>query len=275
MSDKHAKERLIDQVREYISVKEIAAEVGVSVRVVNYWLSGQKNPGKNSVRQLEGIAKEHRGGNVKSDKEEVLVKVKGGKRFDDRVEMRDKKKAKKEEIVEVKPSGKFLEVRKLDKPSIPEAWDYKKSLVAVKAIIYKWTHLSVSVAEELYIAREKLSAVGRPTKENKLGHLSRLSWNDYCNELGVEKRTVNRWLRRFFGKSPLDEPEEKVLPEPEEKEEEKTPRESMLCCLAEHYDSKDAMWSHVKDCDKCPMLTLCRQLGEIIDKDPRFRVKKG
>lgn len=254
--DIKGKERIIDVLKKVMSSEVIARQLGVSKRCVNYWLSGEKKPGKANLRKLECLIKSS------SKALEMVEEVKKPLVVVPDYDCRE----------QVKPSGKFLEVRKLDKPSIPEAWDYKKSLVAVKAIIYKWTHLSVSVAEELFIAREKLSAVGRPTKEDKTGQMSRLSWNDYCNELGVEKRTVNRWLKRFFGKSLLDEPEEKALSEPEEKDE-KRPRESMLCCLAEHYDSKDPMWSQVEDCNKCPMLTLCRQLGEIIDKDPRF--KKG
>ena len=49
----------------------------------------------------------------------------------------------------------------------------------------------VEAANELYVAREKLAKVGRP----EIGtNVPVKSWNQYCHDIGIEKRTANRWL---------------------------------------------------------------------------------
>lgn len=49
----------------------------------------------------------------------------------------------------------------------------------------------------MWIAREKLSNQGARTDLTS-GKITR-SWEGYCQEIGVEKRTVNLWLAEWFG----------------------------------------------------------------------------
>lgn len=57
------------------------------------------------------------------------------------------------------------ELVKLAIPELPENWDYDESVKKTKAIVYKWKTLTKELAEELWIAREKLrSKGGRPKK---------------------------------------------------------------------------------------------------------------
>lgn len=51
----------------------------------------------------------------------------------------------------------------IEKPKIPEKWDYNESVKQIKSVIYKWKSLTVELAQELYIAREKLRKPGRRT----------------------------------------------------------------------------------------------------------------
>ena len=74
------------------------------------------------------------------------------------------------------------------KPEIPEHWDYNESVKKVKRIVYKAKNLTEEILGELYIAREILSSRYYRDGTNVP------SWNEYCQEIGVEKRTVNRWL---------------------------------------------------------------------------------
>jgi len=53
------------------------------------------------------------------------------------------------------------------------------------------------IAQELWIAREKLKAQGRRTDlETKISKLP--TWTQYCQDIGGSKEVVNRWLNRFF-----------------------------------------------------------------------------
>ena len=80
------------------------------------------------------------------------------------------------------------EIIVLDEPKIPSKWDYDESIKKVKTLIYKWKNLTKEVISELFIAREILSKSG--------SHKS--NWDDYCQEIGVERRTINRWIERYL-----------------------------------------------------------------------------
>jgi hypothetical protein len=52
---------------------------------------------------------------------------------------------------------------------------------------------SRDVANELWIAREKLSVEGRNWNESS----SKKTWSDYCEDIGSSRQVVNRWLQAF------------------------------------------------------------------------------
>lgn len=85
---------------------------------------------------------------------------------------------------------------KIEKPKLPEKWNYKNSVKKVKSVVYKWGKLTEELAQELWIAREKLSIGHRPITIS--GANAPLTWNDYCEDIGKDKSTVNRWLARWF-----------------------------------------------------------------------------
>ena len=78
-----------------------------------------------------------------------------------------------------------------EKPKIPTQWSYNQSVKKVKVLVYKWKNLTAEVVNELFIAREILNNPGARTdlKEKK-------TWENYCEEIGIEKRTANRWIER-------------------------------------------------------------------------------
>lgn len=49
----------------------------------------------------------------------------------------------------------------IEKPKLPENWDYDESVKKVNNLIYKWINLTEEIADELWIAREMLRAQGR------------------------------------------------------------------------------------------------------------------
>jgi len=81
----------------------------------------------------------------------------------------------------------------LEEPKIPTKWDYNQSVKKIKVLVYKWKNLTAEVVNELFIAREILSSQGARTdlKEEK-------TWENYCEEIGVERSTVHRWINRYF-----------------------------------------------------------------------------
>jgi len=81
----------------------------------------------------------------------------------------------------------------LEEPKIPTKWDYNQSVKKIKVLVYKWKNLTAEVVNELFIARKILSSQGARTdlKEKK-------TWENYCEEIGVERSTVHRWINRYF-----------------------------------------------------------------------------
>lgn len=87
-------------------------------------------------------------------------------------------------------------------PHASQEWDYDASVNRVQPLIYKWKNLTVEVAQELYVAREKLSKEGRP--EITGTNVPVKTWNSYCAAIGIEKRTANRWLAQFYPNEPAE-----------------------------------------------------------------------
>jgi hypothetical protein len=101
------------------------------------------------------------------------------------------------EIVRV---GEMELVEKPPIPNIPIKWDYESSVKKVVGHFYKWSKLTVEIAQELYIAREKLSVKPASRQRKPTGTFVPVgkNWDTYCDEIGGCRRTVNRWLAYWF-----------------------------------------------------------------------------
>jgi len=86
----------------------------------------------------------------------------------------------------------------LQEPAIPDTWDYRKSVEKVKSITYKWKNLTEELANELWIAREKLSSQGERTDLGTLVPKLIHTWSNYCHDIGNSRQVVNRWLSNWF-----------------------------------------------------------------------------
>ena len=92
-------------------------------------------------------------------------------------------------------------------PAIPEDWDYDTSVEKTKTFIYKWKNLSDDILEELWVAREKLSKDGVKKSDPRWDKSPTLkTWSDYCEEIGSERRTVNRWLEKTYSSKKITSP---------------------------------------------------------------------
>lgn len=90
--------------------------------------------------------------------------------------------------------GSLIEIEKPILPIIPINWDYNESIEKVKINIYKWKTLDNDIAHELWIAREKLSKVGRNWNNSS----NKKTWSDYCIEIGSSRQVVNHWLKEWY-----------------------------------------------------------------------------
>lgn len=77
------------------------------------------------------------------------------------------------------------------KAELTKTWIYEESIAKVKVLVYKWNNVTQEIIDELQVARENLRDVRNVNGANAP---LKLTWNDYCDAIGVTKSTVNRWL---------------------------------------------------------------------------------
>lgn len=102
-------------------------------------------------------------------------------------------------------STKLIEIKK---PILPSEWKYDISVGKMKGWIVSWKKVTADILMELWIAREILSKQGLRTDLTS-GQMSQ-SWKQYCIDIGLQKRTANRWLKKWTDDDNDDEPEKVV-----------------------------------------------------------------
>ncbi len=75
------------------------------------------------------------------------------------------------------------------------AWDYDSSVQKLKAMRYKWEHLSIGMMRELEMAHENLSKPG--TRTDLTSSKNRQGWGQYCEDVGISRQTAHNWLERW------------------------------------------------------------------------------
>jgi len=83
-------------------------------------------------------------------------------------------------------------------PTVEEQWDYDTSVEKVKVVFAHWKKLTTEMIEELILARNELSKPGNPCVKTEDGVERIKTWNDYCVEVGINRRTANRWINRYM-----------------------------------------------------------------------------
>jgi hypothetical protein len=72
-------------------------------------------------------------------------------------------------------------------------WDYDSSVEKMSMLILSWKNISIEILNELYKARTVLNSQGC---RNDLSGM-KVGWENYLNEIGLNKSTVNRWLKKY------------------------------------------------------------------------------
>ncbi len=76
-------------------------------------------------------------------------------------------------------------------------WKYDTSVRQITPKVMKWKGLTVEIARELYLARDALNGQSGQRKDPDAPDYIQHTWADYCDAIGVSKRTANGWLSMF------------------------------------------------------------------------------
>ena len=72
-------------------------------------------------------------------------------------------------------------------------WHYDQSVQKMRQLVVKWKTLSLELLRELYLAHVNLSAQGN--RSDITGE--KVGWGQYLNDIGLDRRTVHRWLSKY------------------------------------------------------------------------------
>jgi len=72
-------------------------------------------------------------------------------------------------------------------------WDYDQSVLKMRQLVIKWKNLSLEILRELHVAKVNLSAQGN--RSDITGE--KVGWGQYLNDIGLDRRTVHRWLSKY------------------------------------------------------------------------------
>lgn len=265
------KERVIDILRETMTVKEIASDVGVSVRCVNLWLSGKRNPDRINLNQLKGLAKERIGGKIE-DREKIKAAEKASEKIDgsDTTRGVSEPVKKDQELVTVKKGwyeGLILDVRKLEYTSIVVGkWTIGQRILQdfEKFGKPKYGNKTVDgLAKDLQVSkREIYRCIDFARKCHDVTQLTGWTWRLVCNDYLPEPKIGDK--RSESKKDKEEKGEGKMF---DFEEEMRGLAKKTLLCLVKSYPTKTRLVGEKckVSCDRKP---LCLQIVEILQKSP-------
>lgn len=79
---------------------------------------------------------------------------------------------------------------------ILEPWNYEKSVERTKDLVSAFRKVSLKLVRELFLAKQALEPQGRSAVGTFVPTVQ--SWESYCNDIGLVKRTADRWLALYL-----------------------------------------------------------------------------
>lgn len=110
-----------------------------------------------------------------------------------------------------------------------EPWSYEKSVETSKVLVKAFRKVSLDLVKELYSARRALEPQGRSAVGQFCPTVK--TWEGYCNDIGLSKRTANSWLALYVPD------EDRLL----------TPEEMKQRIEARYQELKSELVSHIGD----------------------------
>lgn len=77
-----------------------------------------------------------------------------------------------------------------------EPWNYDKSVETSKTLVSAYKKVSLDLVRELFYAKQALEPQGRSAVGTFVPTVK--SWENYCEEIGLVKRTADRWLALYI-----------------------------------------------------------------------------
>lgn len=90
-------------------------------------------------------------------------------------------------------------------------WQYGKSVERTKPKIARWKTITAEIARELYLAREFLNNQQGQRKDPNAPDYIQYTWNQYCEDIGMNRNTANGWLRLFVPRELSEDGQDRLL----------------------------------------------------------------
>lgn len=79
---------------------------------------------------------------------------------------------------------------------VVKPWNYEKSVENAKGLVSAFRKVSLDLVRELFYAKKALEPQSRSAVGTFVPTVK--SWENYCNEIGLVKRTADRWLAFYI-----------------------------------------------------------------------------
>lgn len=144
--------------------------------------------------------------------------------------------------------------------TLAKTWDYDSAVAELKPLVVSWQKKTLEIVRLLYRANQELSSQGFRSDLNEeckvslptSGQMSRgcevsstpnsdpRTWEAFCEEVGLEKRTANRWLALYDAK------EDRLLTKDEAKERALQIRDALFEDVRRHRNAGEEDWEPEK-----------------------------
>lgn len=293
---KRSKDITVSFLRKTMSTKEIAQEVGVSQRLVRYWLKYERSPDRINLNQLHGIAKQRMGRedaveiihDKKKLQEYIKLEEKGEKGLKEELEtvdtkdgsfVRVKSEKKKKELILVekkseiaKTGGLKEQLDEIDKRVVGEVADVL-CIGRAKVFMGVWEKGKAIVTSQTEIL-QKVNFL-KLEKETGRSRLALKTWHDIYQKYPNREKYLpiaEQKAREYIEKRSIGAISKQIAEPVKDVDGTKltglgdTLRENKAKCFAAHYSSVDPTW--ISKCVPCLTIGLCKQLQGIFDESP-------
>jgi len=70
-----------------------------------------------------------------------------------------------------------------------KGWDCNKAIKETRAIVSVYKKITVDLVRKLYSSKEHLN--------NQKKNINSLAWADFCEQIGMDRKTADAWLRLY------------------------------------------------------------------------------
>ena len=144
--------------------------------------------------------------------------------------------------------------------AVAKTWDYDSAVAELKPLVVSWQKKTLEIVRLLYRANQELSSQGSRSDLNEeckvslptSGNIARSckvqltqdsapkTWQEFCDDIGIPKRTANSWLALYDAK------EDRLLTKDEAKERALQIRDALFEDVRRHRNAGEEDWEPEK-----------------------------